>query len=67
MGNHYRSSDPFEKEESDDQQEKPLQTETCAGRILVVGSQGGGKTALATQLAALSDPRAMYEESLGGT
>ncbi len=44
-----------------------MQTETCAGRILVVGSQGGGKTALATQLAALSDPRAMYEESLGGT
>jgi hypothetical protein len=67
LRNYYQSSDPFEREESTDQQEKTMQTETCAGRILVVGSQGGGKTALATQLAALTDPRATYEESLGGT
>ncbi len=41
--------------------------ETCAGRILVVGSQGGGKTALATRLASLSDTESVYEENLGGT
>ncbi|MFX0117288.1 MAG: hypothetical protein ACFFB3_22265 [Candidatus Hodarchaeota archaeon] len=67
MHNHYQSSDPFEEKESEAGQEKTKGTETCAGRILVVGSQGGGKTALATRLAALTDPKATYEESLGGT
>ncbi len=38
-----------------------------AGRLLVVGSQGGGKTALATKLAALTDRRVQYREEYGGT
>lgn len=67
MDDHYQSSDPFEKDEDDQEQEQPDETMTCAGRILVVGSQGGGKTALATQLASLSNPKEKYEESLGGT
>ncbi|MFQ5979267.1 MAG: hypothetical protein ACE5OZ_14160 [Candidatus Heimdallarchaeota archaeon] len=63
----YQSSDPFEKDEDDQKQEQVMEAMTCAGRLLVVGSQGGGKTALATRLAALSDPKAVYEETLGGT
>ena len=38
-----------------------------AGRILVVGSQGGGKTALATKLAARTDRNIRYREEFGGT
>lgn len=38
-----------------------------AGRILVVGSQGGGKTALATKLAARTDRNIQYREEFGGT
>lgn len=38
-----------------------------AGRILVVGSQGGGKTALATKLAARTDHNVRYREEFGGT
>ncbi|MHA2232758.1 MAG: hypothetical protein ACXAB4_09730 [Candidatus Hodarchaeales archaeon] len=38
-----------------------------AGRILVVGSQGGGKTALATKLAARTDRNVRYREEFGGT
>lgn len=37
------------------------------GKILVVGTQGGGKTAMATQLASLSDKNAQFKEDLGGT
>lgn len=38
-----------------------------AGRILVVGSQGGGKTALATKVASLGNPKMEYREEFGGT
>lgn len=38
-----------------------------AGRILVVGSQGGGKTFLATKLAEKTTGEAAYTEDLGGT
>ncbi|MFX0113092.1 MAG: hypothetical protein ACFFB3_00950 [Candidatus Hodarchaeota archaeon] len=38
-----------------------------AGRILVVGSQGGGKTALATNLAARTNRNIRYREEYGGT
>jgi len=38
-----------------------------AGRILVVGSQGGGKTAMATRLASRSDSSLEYREEFGGT
>lgn len=38
-----------------------------AGRILVVGSQGGGKTAMATRLASRSDSSVEYKEEFGGT
>ena len=38
-----------------------------AGRILVVGSQGGGKTALATKVSALGNPNLQYKEDYGGT
>ena len=38
-----------------------------AGRILVVGSQGGGKTALATKVSAYTGSAVEYEEEFGGT
>ncbi|PWI47153.1 hypothetical protein CEE45_13130 [Candidatus Heimdallarchaeota archaeon B3_Heim] len=38
-----------------------------AGRLLVVGTQGGGKTALVTILAARTDQSMSYEEDFGGT
>jgi len=38
-----------------------------AGRILVVGSQGGGKTFLATKLAEKTTGEAAYQEEFGGT
>ncbi|MHA1976611.1 MAG: hypothetical protein ACW98I_06925 [Candidatus Hodarchaeales archaeon] len=38
-----------------------------AGRILVVGTQAGGKTALVTKLAARTDRSMNYEEDFGGT
>lgn len=38
-----------------------------AGRILVVGSQGGGKTYLATKLAEKTTGEAAYQEEFGGT
>ena len=38
-----------------------------AGRILVVGSQGGGKTALATKVSAVGNPKIQYKEDYGGT
>ena len=38
-----------------------------AGRIIVVGGQAGGKTALATRLAARTDPNIKYIEQFGGT
>ncbi|OLS16490.1 MAG: GTPase KRas precursor [Candidatus Heimdallarchaeota archaeon LC_3] len=38
-----------------------------AGRLLVVGSQGGGKTALATKVASLGNPNMEYKEEFGGT
>ena len=38
-----------------------------AGRFLVVGSQGGGKTALATKLAARTDRNVRYREEFSGT
>ena len=38
-----------------------------AGRILIVGSQGGGKTALATKVASVGNPKAIYKEEFGGT
>jgi len=37
------------------------------GKILVVGTQGGGKTAMATRLASLSNPDIKFKEELGGT
>ncbi len=39
----------------------------CAGRVIVVGTQGGGKTAMATKLASMNDPKAIYQEEFGGT
>ncbi|MFX0092383.1 MAG: hypothetical protein ACFFBD_11520 [Candidatus Hodarchaeota archaeon] len=41
--------------------------EINAGRILVVGTQGGGKTAIVTKLAARTDKKMIYEEDFGGT
>ena len=38
-----------------------------AGRLLVVGTQAGGKTALVTKLAARTDRSMSYEEDFGGT
>ncbi len=38
-----------------------------AGRLLVVGTQAGGKTALVTKLAARTDQSMSYEEDFGGT
>jgi hypothetical protein len=38
-----------------------------AGRFLVVGTQGGGKTAIVTKLAARTDHTMSYEEDFGGT
>ncbi|MFX1511905.1 MAG: ADP-ribosylation factor-like protein [Promethearchaeota archaeon] len=38
-----------------------------AGRILIVGSQGGGKTALASKLASITDDSVQYREEFGGT
>lgn len=38
-----------------------------AGRILVVGSGGGGKTATVTKLAARTDSKMEYREDYGGT
>ena len=38
-----------------------------AGRILVVGSQGGGKTFLATKLSQKTTGEASYQEEFGGT
>jgi GTPase SAR1 family protein len=38
-----------------------------AGRVLVVGSQGGGKTALATKISAYTGNDAEYQEEFGGT
>ncbi|MHA2333430.1 MAG: hypothetical protein ACXAEU_15515 [Candidatus Hodarchaeales archaeon] len=40
---------------------------TSAGRILVVGSQACGKTALATKLAAKTGEKVQYREEFGGT
>jgi GTPase SAR1 family protein len=45
-----------------------LKTEEInAGRILVVGTQGGGKTAIVTKLAARTDNKMEYREDFGGT
>lgn len=41
--------------------------EINAGRILVVGTQGGGKTAIVTKLAARTDNKMEYREDFGGT
>lgn len=41
--------------------------EINAGRILVVGTQGGGKTAIVTKLAARTDRKLEYKEEFGGT
>ena len=41
--------------------------EINAGRILVVGTQGGGKTAIVTKLAARTDKKIEYQEDFGGT
>ena len=38
-----------------------------AGRLLVCGTQGGGKTALVTNLAARTDRSMTYQEDFGGT
>ncbi|MFX1515258.1 MAG: ADP-ribosylation factor-like protein [Promethearchaeota archaeon] len=38
-----------------------------AGRILVVGTQGGGKTAIVTKLAARTDSSMEYQEDFAGT
>jgi GTPase SAR1 family protein len=38
-----------------------------AGRLLVCGTQGGGKTALVTNLAARTDKSMSYQEDFGGT
>ena len=38
-----------------------------AGRLLVCGTQGGGKTALVTNLAARTDRSMAYQEDFGGT
>ncbi|MHA2166449.1 MAG: hypothetical protein ACXAAT_11350 [Candidatus Hodarchaeales archaeon] len=38
-----------------------------AGRLLVCGTQGGGKTALVTNLAARTDRSMSYQEDFGGT
>ncbi|MFW9992998.1 MAG: hypothetical protein ACFFD4_13225 [Candidatus Odinarchaeota archaeon] len=50
------------KESSDSRKER-----TSAGRILVVGSQACGKTALATNLAAKTGEKVQYREEFGGT
>ncbi|MFX1251911.1 MAG: hypothetical protein ACFFCZ_09905 [Promethearchaeota archaeon] len=41
--------------------------EINAGRILVVGTQGGGKTAIVTKLAARTNKNMTYEEDFSGT
>jgi GTPase SAR1 family protein len=41
--------------------------EVNAGRILVVGTQGGGKTAIVTKLSARTDTQMEYQEDFGGT
>lgn len=41
--------------------------EINAGRILVVGTQGGGKTAIVTKLAARTNKKMTYQEDFGGT
>ena len=41
--------------------------EVNAGRILVVGTQGGGKTAIVTKLSARTDSQMAYQEDFGGT
>jgi GTPase SAR1 family protein len=49
------------------QMQKQIQEEINAGRILVVGTQGGGKTAIVTKLAARTNEKMIYEEDFGGT
>ena len=41
--------------------------EVNAGRILVVGTQGGGKTAIVTKLSARTDSQMEYQEDFSGT
>lgn len=47
--------------------EKKKTKEINAGRILVVGTQGGGKTATVTRLAARTDSSMEYQEDFSGT
>ena len=47
--------------------EKKVTDKTNAGRILVVGTQGGGKTAIVTKLAARTDSSMEYYEDFAGT
>ncbi|MFX0185464.1 MAG: ADP-ribosylation factor-like protein, partial [Candidatus Hodarchaeota archaeon] len=47
--------------------EETKKEEINAGRLLVVGTQGGGKTAIVTKLAARTDSSMEYREDFGGT
>ncbi len=47
--------------------EKKQSNKINAGRILVVGTQAGGKTAIVTKLAARTDSSMEYYEDFGGT
>ncbi len=46
---------------------KEVKDQINAGRILVVGTQAGGKTAFVTQLAARTEHGTKYREDFGGT